>query len=61
MGRPSALFRFFAKQKYLKLFSIHYVIKTLKQDCMRNFGQIDEMNGRQKFESYRLLHLSIQS
>ena len=52
---------FSPRKKYLELFSIHYVIATLKQNCMRNFDQIDEMNGRQKFESYRLLHLSIQS
>ena len=42
MGRSSALSRFFAyKNNWNFSFNIHFVIKSLKQDFMPNFSQLN--------------------
>ena len=39
-NRPS---RYFPKYEELELFNFHFVVRTLKQDCMPNFSKIGEV------------------
>ena len=50
MGRQGWLYRFFVKQKQLKLFNTHFVVRNLKLIFIPNFSQIGVVKWPRVFE-----------